>query len=91
MYQLEEKIWFWVLAIIPVIILLFLALQIWKRKAQNKFANKALLKKLSPNQSLFKSVLKIVVLSLAFTCLAIALVNTTKILLMNFNFTLIYL
>ena len=75
MYQLEEKIWFWLLVIIPVIILIFLVLQIWKHKAQKKFADKQLLKKLSPNTSLFKSVLKIVVLSLAFACLALALVN----------------
>jgi Ca-activated chloride channel family protein len=34
-----------------------------------------LLKRLSPNTSLFKSVLKIIVLCLAFACLAIALVN----------------
>ncbi len=73
--QLEEKIWFWVLGIIPVIILFFFVLQIWKHKAQNKFADKQLLKRLSPNRSLFKSILKIVVLSLAFACLAIALVN----------------
>ncbi len=75
MYQLEEKIWFWILGIIPIIWLFFLVLQFWKYKAQNKFADKQLLKKLSPNKSLFKSVLKIVVLSLAFVCLAIALVN----------------
>jgi len=75
MYQLEEKIWFWTLVIIPVIILLFLVLQVWKHKAQNKFANKLLLSKLSPNRSFFKSILKITVLCLAFACLAIALVN----------------
>jgi len=75
MYQLEEKIWFWVLAIIPVIILLFLMLQFWKYKAQKKFANKAILKRLSPNQSLFKSVLKVIIWCLIFACLSIALVN----------------
>jgi len=75
MYQLEEKIWFWALLIIPVIIMFFLVLQIWKYKTQNKFANKQILNKLSPNRSLFKSVLKIAVLSLVFACLSIALVN----------------
>ena len=75
MYQLEEKIWFWVLGIIPVIWLFFLVLQFWKYKTQNKFADAALLKKLSPNKSIFKPVLKMIVLSLAFACLAIALVN----------------
>ena len=75
MYQLEEKIWFWVLAVIPVIIVLFLVLQIWRHRAQKKFADKQLLKRLSPNTSLFKSVLKIIILCLAFACLSIALVN----------------
>ncbi|GAA4305071.1 VWA domain-containing protein [Aestuariibaculum suncheonense] len=75
MYQLEEKIWFWVLGVIPVIILFFLVLQFWKHRAQRKFADKELLKRLSPNTSLFKSVLKVIVLSLAFASLSIALVN----------------
>jgi Ca-activated chloride channel family protein len=75
MFQLEEKIWFWTLAIIPVIIVLFLLLQFWRYRTQKKFANKELLKRLSPNKSLFKTILKVVVLSLAFLCLTIALVN----------------
>ncbi|HLT33589.1 MAG TPA: VWA domain-containing protein [Aquaticitalea sp.] len=75
MYQLDEKIWFWVLGIIPVIILVFLLLQFWKYRTQRKFANKAMLKKLSSNTSLFKGILKVIVLSLAIACLALALVN----------------
>jgi len=75
MYQLEEKIWFWFLLVIPAIGLLFLILQLWKRQAQKKFASKKLLNKLSPNRSVFKSVLKLITLSLAFACLTIALVN----------------
>ncbi|SHI73804.1 VWA domain-containing protein [Algibacter luteus] len=75
MFQLEEKIWFWGLAIIPIILLLFLALHFWRYKTQKKFAEASLLKRLSPNRSVFKSVLKALVLSLAFLCLIIALVN----------------
>lgn len=74
-YQLEEKVWFWVLAIIPLILLSFLVLQFWKFRLQKRFADKKTLKKLSPNQSLFKSILKILVLCMAFACIAIALVN----------------
>ncbi|WAC00893.1 VWA domain-containing protein [Lacinutrix neustonica] len=72
---LEEKIWFWGLLVIPLIIVLFLAQQVWRRSAQRNFANKKLLKRLSPNKSVFKPILKIVILCLAFTCLVIALVN----------------
>jgi len=75
MFQLEEKIWFWVLAVIPLIVIWFIVLQIWKYRTRRKFANISSLKKLSPNQSLFKSVLKVFILCLAFACIAIALVN----------------
>ena len=72
---LEEKIWFWTLLVIPVIVVLFLVLQLWKRSAQNKFANSTIIKRLSPNKSVFKPVLKLIVLCLAFASLSIALVN----------------
>ncbi|PNQ74900.1 BatB protein [Hanstruepera neustonica] len=75
MYQLEEKIWFWILAAIPVIWLFYTILHIWKKRVQNKFADKSLLKRLSPNQSVFKTVLKLVVVSLAIGAMALALVN----------------
>lgn len=61
--------------VIPVIILLFVLVQIWKRSAQKKFADPHLLQRLSPNQSLFKSILKILMLSVGFGCLSLALVN----------------
>jgi Ca-activated chloride channel family protein len=75
MYQLEEKIWFWLLLVIPVIIVLFTIVQLWKRHAQNKFANQRIIKRLSPNKSHFKPILKLIVLCLAFACLTIAMVN----------------
>lgn len=75
MYQLEEHIWFWTLLIIPAVILMYLLLLIWKHHKQKKFADRELLDRLSPHRSLFKSALKISVLSLAFACLSIALVN----------------
>ena len=75
MYLLEEKMYFWLLLVIPILILLFLGVLIWKKTTQKKFANKDLLKRLSPNQSVFKSILKIVIISLAVSCFVIALVN----------------
>jgi Ca-activated chloride channel family protein len=75
MFQIEEKIWFWSFLVIIGIIILFVLIQLWKKNAQRKFASHTLLKKLSPNQSLLKSTLKIIVLCLAFACLTIALVN----------------
>ena len=75
MYQLEEKIWFWLLLVIPVIIVCFLVLQFWKRYTQNKFISRTLLKRLSPNRSLFKPGLKVCVLCLALASISIAMVN----------------
>jgi len=75
MYLLEEKIYFWALWIIPVLVLLFIGTLVWKRGVQVKFADSDLLKRLSPNRSRFKPVLKLVILCLAMTCLVIALVN----------------
>lgn len=74
-YQLEEKIWFWILLLIPVVIFLFALLQFWKYRTQKHFANRPLLKRLSPDQSRFKGVLKMVVLCAAIFFLAIAMVN----------------
>lgn len=75
MFQLEEDIWFWLLLIQLGMLLLFLWTQLWKKRTKRKFSDLKLLKRLSPDQSLFKSVLKFITLSLGFICLIIALVN----------------
>lgn len=75
MYQLEQPIYFYILFSIPVIVVVFLLLLVWKKTVQKRFVDKELLKKLSPNRSLFKSILKIFVLCLAIACLSFALVN----------------
>lgn len=75
MYQLEQPIYFYILFAIPVIVVLFLLVLVWKKTVQKRFVDKELLKKLSPNRSIFKSVLKVLVLCLAVACLSFALVN----------------
>lgn len=75
MYRLDEDIWLWLLAILPIVIILFAIQQVWKRRAQHQFANPDLLKRLAPNASFFKSVLKLIIWCLAIACLVIALVN----------------
>ncbi len=73
--RLDEKIYFYFFAIIPVMIVLFVLLQIWKKKTQNKFSNSSLLKKLTPEKSDYKSSLKLILLLLAISLLIIGLVN----------------
>lgn len=76
MYLLEEKIWFWALLAIPVVVLLYFAVTLWKRSAQKRFVtNRELLEKLTPQRSVFKPVLKLIVLCLALAGMAVALVN----------------
>ncbi|MEZ4874431.1 MAG: VWA domain-containing protein [Flavobacteriaceae bacterium] len=75
MYQLEQPIYFYVLFAIPAVAVLFLWMLIWRKRAQSKFADVSLLKRLSPSRSVFKGILKILVLSLALACLSFALVN----------------
>lgn len=75
MYELEEKWYFYFLAVIPVMTLLFLYIQFWKRKKQREFGDLELIKKLSPERSVFKPVLKLIVVLLGITCLIIGLVN----------------
>jgi Ca-activated chloride channel family protein len=75
MYQLEQPMFFYVLFAIPVLVLLFLWLLVWRKQTQSKFADSNLLKKLSPNRSILKGILKLIILSLALACFSFALVN----------------
>lgn len=72
---LEEQIYLWGFLVLPVLLLLFLSYVFWKKRTQKKFADNKLFKKLAPDQSTFKSNLKFIVLSLAFACFVMALVN----------------
>lgn len=75
MFQLEQTTWIIGFAVIPVLIVIYLLVYVWKRNRQKKFASPELLDKLSPNRSVFKSILKLVVLCLAFACIVVALIN----------------
>jgi Ca-activated chloride channel family protein len=73
--ELEEKGYFYLLILVPILVAIFLYVQIWKKKKQKEFADINLLSKLSPEKSVFKPVLKVVTICLAITALVIALVN----------------
>ena len=63
MIQLDEKSYLYLLSIIPVMVVLFVLLQIWKKRTQRKFADLSLLKRLTPDRSNFKSTLKLIFFS----------------------------
>ena len=71
----EEKIYFWLFIIVPVVLLLLFWMLFWRKRAQKKFADPDLLKKLSPDKSTFKTILKTLLFLLALACFILALVN----------------
>jgi Ca-activated chloride channel family protein len=75
MIQLDEKSYLYLLSIIPVMVVLFVILQIWKKSTQRKFADLTLLKRLAPDRSNFKSTLKLIFILLGIASLTMALVN----------------
>ena len=75
MYQIEAPSYFVYLLVLPVLIALFLGVLWWKKRKQKQFADGSLLNRLSPERSVFKSVLKLIMICLGLTFLIIALVN----------------
>ncbi len=72
---LEEKIYFWLLLALPVVLLVFLAYRIWQQRTRRNFANPSMFSQLSPNRSVFKPWLKMLLILFALGSLVIALVN----------------
>ena len=75
MIQLDEKAYLYLLGILPVLLVLFLLHQLWKRRLQRRFADPKLLKDLAPDRSMFKPQIKLVLLLMALTFLIMGLVN----------------
>ena len=73
--ELDERNYLYLLFILPVLVVLFLINLYWKRKKQREFGDLELLKRLSPERSVFKPVLKLTVMLLALTALIFGLVN----------------
>ncbi|MBC7846896.1 MAG: VWA domain-containing protein [Flavobacterium sp.] len=73
--ELDESKYLYLLFIVPVLVLLFLYNQYWKRKKQREFGDLDLVKKLSPEKSVFKPILKLVVMLLALVGIIFGLVN----------------
>ena len=75
MYQLEEPFYFYLLLIVPILIIGFFILISWKKAIQKEHISNHLFKKLSPESSKFKPKFKLFLLSLVFIFLSIGLVN----------------
>lgn len=75
MYRFAHPEYLYALIIIPVILLLYLLMQAWKKRVRRKIGEQALMEKLSLEYSLSKPVLKIVLALLGVTFLIIACAN----------------
>ena len=75
MYQIEEPSYFVYLITIPILFVVFLFVFWWKKRTQNKFTNSALMEKLSPERSSFKSVLKMIFFLIGLAFLIVSLTN----------------
>ena len=73
--ELDEHKYLYFLFILPVVAVLFLFNLYWKRKKQREFGDLEVIKRLSPERSIFKPFLKLGVLLLALIALIFGLVN----------------
>lgn len=75
MYELDESKYLYLLFLLPILAVLFLYVEFWKRKKQKEFGDVELVKKLSPEKSNFKPALKFGILLLGIAMLILGLVN----------------
>jgi Ca-activated chloride channel family protein len=73
--ELDEKKYLYLLILLPILVCIFLFNMYWKRKKQREFGDLDLVKKLTPEHSVFKPFLKLGVILLALAALILGLVN----------------
>ena len=75
MYQFEQSIYLYALATIPLLLLLYLWVIWWRRRAQQRFATRQMLDKLAPNRSVNKMTIKVISILLVLILILIGLAN----------------
>lgn len=75
MYELDESKYLYLLLLLPLLVALFVWLQVWKRKRQAEFGDATLVKRLSPEKSNIKPILKFGIVLLGMIMLILGLVN----------------
>jgi Ca-activated chloride channel homolog len=75
MFQLEESKYLYLLLIVPFVVVFFVFNLYWKSKKQKEFGDLDLVKKLIPEYSSFKSILKFLFVILGLSALIIAIAN----------------
>ena len=76
MYRFENDIYLWViLGVLPLILIVFLFIQKWKKRKLRQFGNEEIIKRLMPNVSKSLPIVKFVIYSLSIISLLIGLAN----------------
>ncbi len=75
MFQLENKIYLYALALIPLFIIIFWIMARWRKKALLSFGELAVIQQLYPDFSRSKRIWKFILYLLAFTFLILGIVN----------------
>lgn len=73
--ELDEKKYLYLLILLPILACIFFFNMYWKRKKQREFGDLELVKKLTPEHSVFKPFLKLGVILFALAALILGLVN----------------
>ncbi|MEC4117331.1 VWA domain-containing protein [Myroides phaeus] len=75
MWELDNKKYLFLLLIVAILVVLFIADVIWKKKRQSLFATSKAMKILAPNRSKNKTIIKACIYLVALTAIVFALVN----------------
>lgn len=75
MIQIDDRTYLYLLLLLPMLVLIYLAVYFWKRRTQKNFAEPQLLRRLAPDISQFKSPLKLLVFLGGLSFLILGLAN----------------
>ncbi|MHC5201139.1 VWA domain-containing protein [Myroides sp. LJL119] len=75
MWELDQKKYLFLFIAIAVLVILFIADMLWRKKKQAAFATPKAMLLLAPNQSIHKTIIKAVIYLMALICIVIGLVN----------------
>jgi len=76
LYRFENYIYLWaILAVVPLIVIVFLLVQNWKKRKLRQFGNQTIIKRVMPNVSKSLPIVKFVLYTLAIITLLVGLAN----------------
>jgi Ca-activated chloride channel family protein len=75
MYEIDHPYYFYLLALVPLVLLFFVMHKLWQKRMRRQFGDAELLEKMAPERSKSKPLVKALLWCLALVFLSIGLVN----------------